>query len=125
VPIRSKRVYETYDPGDGKRYLVDRLWPRGLAKARLRIEAWLPDLGPSHDLRRWFGHDPSKWSGFKKRYFEELSHKKELWAPVLSAATKGPVTLLFSARDPEHNQAVALSEFLRRRAGTARKSAKK
>lgn len=112
MPIRVKRVYEPAAKADGTRYLVDRVWPRGIKKDAVSIEAWLKELGPSTELRKWFGHDPKRWAAFKKRYFKELRAKEELWAPVRSAARKRTVTLVYSARDEEHNQAVALKEFL-------------
>ncbi len=115
MPIRVKRVYEAAAKGDGKRYLVDRMWPRGIKKEAVSIEAWLKELGPSTELRKWFGHDPARWAEFKKRYFKELEAKQELWRPICSAARKRTVTLVYSARDEVHNQAVALREFLEMR----------
>jgi uncharacterized protein YeaO (DUF488 family) len=112
VPIRVKRAYEAAAKGDGKRYLVDRVWPRGLRKDAIAIDAWLKELGPSTELRKWFGHEPARWGEFKKRYFEELESKEALWGPIRSAARERTVTLVYSARDEEHNQAVALREFL-------------
>jgi uncharacterized protein YeaO (DUF488 family) len=112
MPIRVKRVYEAAAKADGKRYLVDRMWPRGIKKDAVSIEAWLKELGPSTELRKWFGHEPARWTEFKKRYFKELEHKEEIWAPIRSAAGKHTVTLVYSARNEEHNQAVALREFL-------------
>jgi len=107
-----KRAYEAAAKGDGKRYLVDRVWPRGLRKDAIAIDAWLKELGPSTELRKWFGHEPARWGEFKKRYFEELESKEALWGPIRSAARERTVTLVYSARDEEHNQAVALREFL-------------
>ena len=115
MPIQTKRVYEAANAEDGKRFLVDRLWPRGVAKDRVHLEAWLPELGPSHALRRWFAHDPLKWAEFKKRYRAELAGKSELWTPILEASRRGTVTLVYSARDENHNQAVALAAYLRRK----------
>jgi len=91
---------------------VERLWPRGLKKDALKLDGWLKDAAPSDGLRRWFGHDPAKWAEFKARYFAELEARPEAWRPLLEAARAGDVTLLFSARDAEHNNAVALKEFL-------------
>lgn len=108
-------MYEAASKADGKRYLVDRVWPRGIKKESVAIEAWLKELGPSTDLRKWFGHDPSRWAEFKKRYFKELALKQDLWGPIQAAARKRTVTLVYSARDEEHNQAVALREFLESR----------
>jgi len=110
--IRTKRAYGPPAPQDGARFLVDRLWPRGLRKEDARIDGWLRDLAPTDALRRWFGHDPAKWSEFKRRYFAELDRKPEALRPLLEAARKGPVTLVFGARDPDHNNAVALKEYL-------------
>ena len=115
VPIRVKRAYAPATQRDGARYLVDRIWPRGVKKDTLSIEAWLKELAPSHELRKWFGHDPARWAEFKKRYFKELARKEDLWGPVRSAARNHTVTLVYSARDEEHNQAVALREFLESR----------
>ena len=110
-----KRVYEPATKADGKRYLVDRVWPRGVKKDAVAIEAWLKELGPSTELRKWFGHEPKRWVQFKKRYFRELAGKRELWEPLLAASRKRTVTLVYSARDEEHNQAVAIREFLESR----------
>jgi len=112
MPVRVKRVYEQAAKSDGKRYLVDRIWPRGIKKEAVAIEGWLKELGPSTELRKWFGHDPARWVEFKNRYFKELDGKRELWEPLRSAARKRTVTLVYSARDEDHNQAVALQEFL-------------
>ncbi len=113
--IRVKRVYDPPGPEDGKRYLVERLWPRGLRKEEVRMDGWLREVAPSDGLRRWFGHDPRKWEAFKRRYFAELEAHPEAWRPLLEAAQRGNVTLLYSARDTAHNNAVALQEFLEHR----------
>jgi uncharacterized protein YeaO (DUF488 family) len=113
--IRVKRVYEPAADGDGKRILVDRLWPRGARKASLRLDAWTKDVAPSTPLRRWFGHEPSKWNEFRKRYFAELRSNEKTLGPILEAARSGRVTLLYGARDREHNNAVALKQFLESR----------
>ena len=110
-----KRVYEVAAKTDGKRYLVDRVWPRGIKKDAVSIEAWVKELGPSTELRKWFGHEPKRWKEFKKRYFKELAPKEELWGPIEKAARRRTVTLVYSARDEQHNQAVALREFLETR----------
>lgn len=115
MPIRVKRVYESPAKTDGKRYLVDRIWPRGIKKDAIEIEDWVKELGPSTELRKWFGHDASRWTEFKKRYFKELTGKEEQWKPIRSQARKHTVTLVYSARDEDHNQAVALREFLQSR----------
>ena len=113
--IRTKRVYDDADPSDGARYLVERLWPRGMRKEDLRLDGWLKDVAPSPDLRRWFAHDPAKWDEFKRRYFAELDARPDAWQPLAEAARKGDVTLLYSARDTEHNSALALKEYLEQR----------
>lgn len=113
--IRIKRVYEDADAKDGRRWLVDRLWPRGIKKEALDMEGWLRDVAPSLELCRWFAHEPSKWPDFQKRYFKELKGSPGHWQPILDAARKGPVTLLYSARDTEHNNAVALKSYLEAR----------
>ena len=111
--ITVKRAYDPVSPGDGTRLLVERLWPRGVSKARLRIEAWLKEVAPSTALRRWFNHDPEKWDEFRTRYRRELDAHAETWRPIVSAARRGPVTLVYSAHDTAHNNAVALQEYLR------------
>jgi len=115
--IQVKRVYDDLEPNDGARLLVDRIWPRGVSKERAALDAWMPEVGPSSELRRWFGHDPSLWREFKQRYASELDDRPELVAEILELASQGRVTLLYSARDREHNQAVALAEYLRERLG--------
>ena len=110
--IRVRRVYEPPDQDEGILFLVDRLWPRGLTKEALRLDGWLKEVAPSDALRRWFGHRPKKWKDFQKRYFAELDQKREAWEPILEAARRGNVTLLFSARDAERNNAVALRDYL-------------
>jgi len=113
VMITPKRAYEPVSRSDGRRILVERLWPRGLSKARLRIDSWLKDVGPSTALRKWFGHDPRKWDTFRRRYARELDSRKDAWRPIVSAARRGPVTLVYSSHDTEHNNAVALQQYLR------------
>lgn len=110
--IQLKRVYDPANSTDGTRFLIERLWPRGMKKTSLRINGWLKEVGPSHELRRWFSHDPKKWDEFRRRYFSELRQNAKAWAPILKAARDGRVTLLFSSHDTEHNNAVALREFL-------------
>jgi len=114
--IKLKRVYETEDPDDGVRYLIERLWPRGLKKTSLRIDGWLKDAGPSTELRKWFSHDPAKWQEFRRRYFAELDRTPDAWAPIRDAARHGTVTLLYSSHDTEHNNAVALKEYVEHKA---------
>jgi uncharacterized protein YeaO (DUF488 family) len=110
--IQVKRAYAPYSPSDGSRFLVDRLWPRGMSKEALQLDGWLKDVAPSEALRRWFGHEPAKWEEFRRRYFVELAGKPEAWQPILQAASRDNVTLLYSARDTEHNNAVALKTYL-------------
>jgi uncharacterized protein YeaO (DUF488 family) len=110
--LKVKRVYEAVEKSDGARFLVERLWPRGMKKEDLKMDAWLKDVAPSDNLRRWFGHDPLKWSEFQKRYWAELAGNPNAWKPILEAAERGGVTLLYSARDTEHNNALVLKSFL-------------
>ncbi|MCX8066345.1 MAG: DUF488 domain-containing protein [Anaerolineae bacterium] len=112
MDVRLKRVYDVPDKGDGRRVLVDRVWPRGLKREMAYVDLWLPEIAPSASLRQWFSHDPSKWQEFKARYFEELDAKPDMVGRLLEMAGSGPLTLLFSARDRQHNQAVALREYL-------------
>lgn len=113
--LQVKRIYDPRSPADGVRLLVDRLWPRGLKKAEAQVDAWLKEIAPSDPLRQWFGHDPARWQEFKKRYFAELDAKPNVWADLLERARKGAVTLLYAARDPAHNNAVALKLYLEQR----------
>ncbi len=115
--IQTKRVYEPSARSDGTRFLVQRLWPRGIKKEELDARAWLKEIAPSTELRQWFGHDPSKWNTFKRKYFAELDKNEQGWAPLLRAARRGNVTLLYSARDTEHNNAVALKAYLTKKLG--------
>jgi uncharacterized protein YeaO (DUF488 family) len=110
--IRLKRAYDPESSGDGRRILIDRLWPRGIPKEKLKIESWDREVSPSTQLREWFGHDPEKWSEFKRRYFAELQKNPSGWQSLLDVSKKGTLTLVYSAKDTEHNDAVALKEFL-------------
>ncbi|MBN9133800.1 MAG: hypothetical protein ABS69_12070 [Nitrosomonadales bacterium SCN 54-20] len=110
--LKLKRVYEPSDKNDGTRILVDRLWPRGMTKAKAGVDIWLKELAPSAGLRKWFGHDPDKWTEFKKRYRVELEENDEQLARLREEIKKGAVTLLYGAKDEEHNDAVVLVEFL-------------
>ncbi|MCC6346727.1 MAG: DUF488 family protein [Nitrospirales bacterium] len=110
--IGVKRVYEPPDPQDGFRILVDRVWPRGMTKEHVRADLWLKNAAPSTALRKWFGHDRSKWETFKSRYFSELDAQPEVVTRLLDEAAAKRATLLFSARDTECNQAIALKEYL-------------
>lgn len=113
--ILVKRVYEPAAKSDGFRVLVDRLWPRGISKEAAKLDLWLPDLGPSTALRQWFNHDPARWAEFQRRYHTELKEKTALLAAIKQEAKTRPVTLLYSAKDEEHNQAVALQSYLLKR----------
>lgn len=112
--IAMKRAYEKPDPADGFRILVDRLWPRGLSKQDAHIDLWLKDVAPSTELRKWFSHDPAKWGEFQRCYRAELKEKKQLLDTIKGRARKTRVTLIYSAKDEEHNDAVVLLEMLKR-----------
>ncbi len=115
MSILIKRIYEPASEEDGFRVLVDRLWPRGLSKTAAGLDLWLPEIGPSTVLRQWFNHDPARWKTFCTRYHAELRAKPDLLAPLKRQAKKGPVTLLYSARDEQFNQASALRDLLEKR----------
>ena len=121
--ILLKRAYDQATPRDGKRFLVERLWPRGIRKADLPLNDWFKDVAPSTELRKWFSHDPARWNEFQHRYRAELQHQPQLWKPLLDAARKGTITLVFSSHDVEHNNAVALKEFLESQLSKAKKVA--
>lgn len=110
--IKTKRVYEEPEAADGTRYLVDRLWPRGLSKTSLKMDGWRKEVAPSQALRRWFHEDPEDWNEFRRKYFAELDANPDTWAALADAARHGSITLIYSARDREHNNAVALAEYL-------------
>lgn len=113
--IKLKRIYEPAAPSDGDRVLVERLWPRGVKKAFACLDQWAKDVAPSGTLRQWFHHDPAKWNEFRRQYFQELDEEEKKWKPLLAASSVGDVTLIYSSRDLEHNNAVALKEYLDRR----------
>jgi uncharacterized protein YeaO (DUF488 family) len=113
--IKLKRVYESPSFEDGLRVLVDRLWPRGLTKERAAVDLWLKDVAPSTELRKWFGHDPAKWKQFQARYRKELREKKDALALLKQKNEEQTVTLVYGARDKEHNEAVVLKSILDRR----------
>lgn len=115
MDMRVKRVYEKASRRDGKRILVDRLWPRGVSKDEARVVVWIKQVSPSSELRRWFGHDPKKWDEFKRRYFEELDTRQEQVQELRQQFKGRTITLLYAARDAEHNNAVALREYLAKR----------
>lgn len=110
--IELSRVYDHERRRAGKIYLVERLWPRGVRRADVDLDGWLKDVAPSTELRQWFGHDPKKWEEFRRRYFAELDAHAQAWQPLLDAAASGDVTLLYSSQDREHNNAVALRDYL-------------
>ncbi len=112
LDIQLKRAYQPPAAADGIRILVDRLWPRGLTKAAAAVDRWMRDLAPSTELRRWFGHDPSRWDEFRRKYARELREREDLLAEVRSLGRQGRITLVFGARDETHNDAVALREVL-------------
>jgi uncharacterized protein YeaO (DUF488 family) len=110
--IKTKRVYEPDAKEDGARFLIERLWPRGIKKESLHMQLWLKDAAPSTDLRKWFRHDPEKWKEFKRRYWAELLKNNGAFLALRKAAGAGDITLLYSSHDSDHNNAVALKEFL-------------
>ena len=111
-PLQTKRIYEPKSPNDGVRILVDRIWPRGVTKAAAALDLWLKDVAPSTDLRKWFAHRPDRWAEFQRRYFLELGTSAAI-VELRALADVGPVTLLYAARDEDHNEAVALAAFLK------------
>jgi uncharacterized protein YeaO (DUF488 family) len=112
--IKTKRAYDPPNADDGPRFLVDRLWPRGVKKEALELTGWLKEISPSDALRREFHHEAGKWDEFRRRYFEELDARQDDLKPIAEAARRGAVTLVYAARDEEHNNAVALKEYLER-----------
>jgi len=112
--IAIKRVYEAPAEGDGYRVLIDRLWPRGLKKEAVPMDVWAKELAPSTELRKWFGHDPALWDEFRQRYAAELAESADVWQALARRSAKEPVTLLYGARDEEHNDAVALKALMER-----------
>jgi uncharacterized protein YeaO (DUF488 family) len=110
--IAIKRAYDAVNKADGARFLVDRLWPRGVKKEALAIKSWLKDAAPSNELRKWYHHDLDQWDEFRRRYFAELKDNPDAWQPLLEAAHDGKVTLVYSAKHEDHNNAEALKEFL-------------
>lgn len=112
--FKLKRAYETPSAADGVRVLVDRLWPRGLTKNKAHLDLWLRDIAPSPRLRTWFGHDPNRWQAFQRRYWSELKDQPELVADLRKKGRKGTVTLVYAARDEDHNHALALKRYLNR-----------
>lgn len=119
MKLRIKRAYEPAVTTDGERYLVDRLWPRGVKKQTLVLTGWLKDAAPSDSLRRWFGHDPALWREFRRRYRNELKSKRTALQPLRDAQKRGPVTLVYGAKDAHHNHALVLREFLLKTSSSA------
>lgn len=120
--IKLKRVYESTGKDDGQKFLVERLWPRGVKKTALANAVWLKDVAPSTELRKWFGHDPKRWEEFQRRYRVELKEHQAVLESILEAARRGTVTLLYSSHDTEHNNAVVLRDYLQRKLGSDRRS---
>jgi uncharacterized protein YeaO (DUF488 family) len=113
MDIRLKRAYDDPSPGDGYRVLIDRLWPRGISRERAKLDDWEKELAPSSDLRQWFSHDPTRFEEFRRRYIDELRRERQRLSILRRRARNGTVTLVYSAHDTEHNDAVVLSEVLR------------
>ncbi len=118
LTIKTKRAYDARARSDGCRILVDRIWPRGVSKNDAALEAWVKDVSPSTALRKWFGHDPSKWTSFKKKYFSELKENQDAIDLVLAACSGSTLTLVFGAKDAEHNNAIALKEYIEQHGAT-------
>jgi uncharacterized protein YeaO (DUF488 family) len=116
ISIRIKRVYDPSSPQDGLRILVDRLWPRGLSKEKAKVDLWLREIAPSNELRKWYGHEPDKWTEFKKKYLEEIEEKKAEFELLRKKARQGTVTFLFSSKEEKLNNAAALKEFVESKA---------
>ena len=112
--VRLKRAYEPPATGDGTRILIDRLWPRGITKKRAAIDQWMKDIAPSTGLRKWFSHDPARWDEFRRRYAQEVHKNSDLLEQLRSLAQRGPITLVYSAHDEKHNDAVELRELILR-----------
>ncbi len=121
MTIHLKRAYDPPEPADGFRILVDRLWPRGITKDSAHLDLWLKEVGPSTELRKWFGHDPSKWKEFRQRYVAELKHNPEAIEKLAECLRHNTVTLVYGAKDEEHNQAVVLKEYLEKQAFSQRR----
>lgn len=110
--IKIKRVYETSDKNDSVRILIDRLWPRGLTKQKAKIDIWIKEIAPSSSLRKWFAHNPARWQEFKEKYQQELHSKKDLLREVRDKVRRQKITLIYAAKDTQHNNAVVLKEYL-------------
>ncbi len=114
MKLKIKRAYEEADDSDGKRVLIDRLWPRGVSRETAQIDLWMREIAPSTELRKWFGHDPAKWEAFQSRYNDELDSNPELVDTIRTMAMAGQVTLIYAAKDEEHNDAVVLLNYLKK-----------
>ena len=110
--VKLKRAYEPAAAGDGTRILIDRLWPRGVSKSRIALDQWMKDIAPSSELRKWFGHDPARWAEFRSRYVKELRANAELFSQLRTLARERPITLVYSAHDEVHNDAVVLRDLI-------------
>jgi len=121
--VRLKRAYDPPEKADGTRILVDRLWPRGVSKAEARLDEWIKEIAPSAELRTWFGHDPERWAEFRRRYRDELAQHSEVLKNLRRRARAGPITLVYSARDEAHNDAIVLRDVLLGRADPRKKHA--
>ena len=115
--IQIKRAYAPATADDGSRFLVDRIWPRNVKREALQIDAWIKEVAPSTELRQWFNHDPDKWAEFQRRYAAELDQNPPAWEPILEAANTNKVTLVYAAKDEEHNNALALQQYLEAKCG--------
>ncbi len=115
MKVAIKRVYEQPKDTDGRRILVDRLWPRGLTKEKAKVDLWLKEIAPSNELRKWFAHDPKKWTEFQARYKDELNSHPDQFSLLKQEVAKGPVTLLYGAKDEDHNEAVVLQRLVAKR----------
>ena len=112
LDVRLKRAYEAPAESDGRRYLVDRIWPRGICKAEAEFEDWLKEIAPSNELRKWFDHDPQRWAEFRRRYLSELKQHRDALRELAEQACRKRITLVYGARDQEHNQAIVIRQYL-------------
>jgi uncharacterized protein YeaO (DUF488 family) len=117
--VKLKRAYESPAAADGTRVLIDRLWPRGISKKKAALDKWMKDIAPSNQLRKWFGHDPARWNEFRRRYAAEVHKNPDLLYQLRSAARDGPITLVYSARDEAHNDAIVLRDLILGRRSTS------
>ena len=113
INVRTKRIYDAAEPGDGYRVLIDHVWPRGVSRERANLDEWARELAPSDELRKWFDHDPARFTAFRTRYRDELADHSERLDELRRRAASGPLTIVYAARDRDHNNAIVLSELLR------------